>query len=120
MAMNPTIKQQWIDKLRDGTVQQAVSTLEDSTGAMCCLGVLMLVQGKSPVEYFETLEYDIISNELMTSTIPQQFAAGLEQCEMGRLAAMNDGGLYRSIDGTAQEFQKHTFAEIADYIEQNL
>ena len=135
MTMNPTIKQQWINKLRDGTVQQATAMLEDAHGAMCCLGVLMLCQGPTPVEYFSAYagndpDYGEVSKKLMASTVPQQFNAGLEKREMNKLAVMNDGGWYNPTlgtlldetekDGTAQEFKKHTFAEIADYIEKNL
>lgn len=129
--MNPETKAKWIDALRSGEFDQAQATLQ-ANGAYCCLGVLMCIQGMSPVAYYENQYADsdasdldeYLHNELGTVDIPHEFRAGLTQEDLADLGARNDGGLAPGKDGQCsdptQKYHGHTFAELADHIEHNL
>jgi hypothetical protein len=43
--MNPEIKVKWLEALRNPTSRQAHETLEDDSGAYCCLGLLIMNDG---------------------------------------------------------------------------
>jgi hypothetical protein len=93
--MNTDLKTKWVKALRSGEYQQCSGFLEKD-GGMCCLGVLVHVQGENVAGW----------RQKNLSMLPEEFAAGLPKPEMLELAARNDSG------------QK--FSKIADYIEANL
>lgn len=100
MGMTKELKQQWIEALRSGEYKQIKNILKDEIG-YCCLGVLCDIipdwtiseDGDSVVELGRYNTYDKIEKIL-----------GVDSTT---LTTMNDD------DGK-------TFAEIADYIEQNI
>lgn len=96
--MNPEIKAKWVEALRSGKYQQGTGRL-CWNGEHCCLGVL----------------YDIAQPGGMTPEVgecellPSSFGAkvGLPFSQEDNLARLND-------------WERKSFAEIADYIEANL
>lgn len=104
-------KTKWVAALRSGEYEQGESYLEWDD-KFCCLGVLCKVNGVPTLK----LEDDIdIPMEFIPSTakkvIPEFLLGSGEFPEL--LAKMNDGN-------KANNVKKHSFLEIADYIEQNL
>jgi len=118
--MNKAIKTQWLSALRSGEYQQAHGTLRaaDNGGTYyCCLGVLCDLHRKAGLgnwiggrylDECEALPHEVYEwAEIGDDTNPWSPHAG-----MYRLAEYNDGA-----DGI---FPPHTFAQIADLIEQHL
>lgn len=116
--MNPTIKRKWLKALRgksERTYKQTQSWLRRYRGGYCCLGVLCdIVDPKGwrlvehPDEGDEKVWYHTFSDGFMPSPVVRAaagFSPGNDPC--GRLSVMNDN-------------QHASFAEIADYIEENL
>lgn len=99
--MDQKIKSDWVQALRSGEYKQCKGTLHDGDG-YCCLGVLLKVAGVEP-------------DHPHTLTLAQEKRFGLAGNPVDsiatRLESMNDG---------LQGFKQHTFAEIADWIDQNL
>lgn len=93
--MDTELKVKWVKALRSGKYKQCSGFLEQH-GHMCCLGVLVHVQGENVAGW----------RKKNMSMLPEEFAAGLLKPEMMELAARNDSG---------QEFSK-----IADHIEADL
>jgi len=136
MAMNPTYKQPWIAALRSGEYEQARSVLYNGTG-YCCLGVLCKVAGSDfyvsggdedeaagPVSYRPTDIGDImVGNEENLTDYGREFF-GLTAIEGDTLTAMNDGRRVWSADHdpspSVTTTKSESFAEIADWIEENL
>ena len=98
MAMNPELKAKWVAALRSGKYEQARCQLSDGVG-FCCLGVLCELM-KRPY----TPEFSFPSTDI-------QAEAGLNASNCKVLANLNDG---------AGGSIRHSFPEIADYIEKNL
>lgn len=96
--MDPIIKEKWVKALRDGEIKQGRGKLLSPDGAMCCLGVLALVQGKD--DEWLTYNADKVYN---FNTRPKVWP---EDHVARKLADFNDDG--------------QSFAEIADYIEGHL
>lgn len=99
MPMVPAIKTKWIAALRSGKHKQTTDGFLQTRDAnrhskYCCLGVLMAIQGKSPLKTLTSVTLD---------SVPHELNAGLTVPEQKELAQMNDGG--------------DSFADIADYIE---
>jgi hypothetical protein len=117
--LSPELKEQWLAALRSGRYKQAESVLhknsEDQYHHCCCLGVLEHICGtpiseltgvgmpgdldfpKSPIQFHVSEEDDLISEDDIVNI----------------LVNMNDGNVHKGI-------KKHSFEEIADYIESNL
>lgn len=93
--MNPKIKQLWLAALRSGKYRQANGKLRNSSGAMCCIGVLGHIQGV-PNQYL---------NERCGITLPHGKNAELRAKDRSTLARMNDVGI--------------PFKKIADFIEKH-
>jgi hypothetical protein len=94
----------WVDALRSGKYKQTTEGLlskteVDGTKSYCCLGVLREIQGGLPY-----------CHEATASLLPEH-ACGLSGREMGQLADLNDG--------TGSDGKSHSFAEIADIIEES-
>ena len=99
--MNQKLKAQWVKALRSGEYQQLQPGRSSWTkhGRHCCLGVLA-----------ELKELDTSP----TSDLRSKFVSfGIPRDALDLLVRMNDGNEF---DNT----RRHSFAEIADYIEKNL
>lgn len=102
-------KEKWVAALRSGEYKQGESFLKNTNDEYCCLGVGCLVayNGAPPL--------DILGEEWISpdfELVPIELRGDGSRADMPYLLSnMNDGS-----DG----YHKHTFAEIADYIEQNL
>ncbi len=97
-AVNAELKAKWVEALRSGKYRQGREQLRDHD-TYCCLGVLADVRGYKWPER----DVDVPGNN---DYCPEQVADALSETEATELALMNDEG--------------QSFAEIADYIEQNL
>lgn len=95
------IKTKWVDALRSGAYKQGQYTLRRSDNTYCCLGVLHeIVEGPKSWQI----------NEDGTRFVGKGYAiitynCGFDTEHIDRVMGMNDTGA--------------TFAEIADYIEEN-
>lgn len=101
--MDNELKSQWVAALRSGKYKQTQGTLKDSTG-FCCLGVLREIAGHDALP--EADDEFLLDKESALSI-------GIEYGMQKTLSHMNDGF-------EPKEIKKHTFAEIADYIEAKL
>jgi hypothetical protein len=102
--MTPEFKAAWIARLRSGKVEQGQKRLEYLTGEQCCLGVaanLALVPKRVCTDVYV---FDF--GDPPRSGRPPNGWMGLREAQITELAAMNDTG--------------KTFAQIADWIEQNI
>jgi hypothetical protein len=94
------LKSKWIEALRSGRYKQAQCILYDGHGRYCCLGVLAVLMGRD-VKFCNANEHYQVVREVLHPHPLVEF--------MGR----NDGtGWHKG--------NPHSFAEIADYIEENL
>lgn len=100
--MDANLKSAWVAALRSGQYTQCTGTLENMNGHNCCLGVFAHVAGIPIVNGGGSLV------EGMGGYRPLD--AYLAQSDRKRLWHMNDGYAVR----------KHSFAEIADWIEANI
>lgn len=105
--MKKDVRDRWVEALRSGRYRQTTRHLKDETGH-CCLGVLCEV-----IEYpWEDMKrvggdaYDFNSDQ--TDPCP---ITSLALVDLFALAGMNDG---------ANGQNRHSFAEIADYIEKSI
>lgn len=96
--MNAELKAKWLAALRSDDYKQAHGQLRDKTG-YCCIGVLCDVI--DPSGWIGDDYADIETNAL-----PTPYITGVSRQMSLNLAEMNDA--------------PHSFAEIADYIEQNI
>jgi hypothetical protein len=117
VKMNPEIKAQWLEALRSGKFEQARGLLHVRDDGYCCLGVLAEVmgctwqpiEGKSALYPFldGVLEAQQNNTEIDNYLNDDLLAkAGLTKAQQIELAQMND--------------KDKTFAEIANYIEDNM
>lgn len=97
--MNPKLKAKWVKALRSGKYQQGNGYLYTGSG-YCCLGVLCSVMG-TPKE--KLLEKYFPGNAKVKT--------GLGGNVHGKLAKMNDG---------SDQMHRHSFKEIAGWVEANL
>lgn len=64
MAMNPEIKQLWLDALRSGDYKQGTGQLRDYNDNYCCLGVLCdVVRKKRKIKGFTGAYFQYRENE---------------------------------------------------------
>lgn len=117
----------WVDKLRSGKYEQNENHLkddkEDGDGVKhCCLGVLCEIALNTKVEKRPHLThpdrrgeqyYAEYKGEMSYTEVPPSLGEdlGLKPTFLTRLQKMNDGG---------DSFDKKSFDEIADYIEQTI
>ena len=113
--MNPKLKQKWVDALRSGRFRQTHGQLKARNGACCCLGVLCQISGVQWVWRSDHGEPAYFAGDENRNYLPRQLAQeiGLNRTCQTDLALMNDGD-------DIQDIRPHSFAEIADYIEENL
>lgn len=124
--MKEDLKSKWVSALRGGEFAQTTGNLKDGDG-YCCLGVLCVVAG---AEWKEHDKYDeIIMEQRYFSNVPvlngDCLSAGEDQ-ELGDVG-MQVFGITPDVQKTLVEMndgwedtRKHSFPEIADYIEKNL
>lgn len=119
--MDPELKTKWLKALRGGGYRQGVGALrrrseDDGKLNYCCLGVLATVAGEPWYdEYCDGSSYGIpIANDyVMATLLPNKVLdkVGMTKTAQRRLASMNDGD---------DDYKKHSFRQIADWIEENL
>lgn len=116
--LDPEFKKKWVEALRSGKYRQATGQLYDHHGgdipAMCCLGVAEHILGTS----LEDMDSEMYFPKDLANPLSPEILWGTNDTKDGTdvactLAYMNDGN-------TAKKIKKHTFEEIADWIEQNL
>lgn len=124
--MNPKLKADWVAALRSGKYKQARGALVRARfesgkrtsiydGGYCCLGVLCKVKGMEDPDIenlsdsTEGLGYHVQTFDDGRGEVHGEHD-GIDYDTRAVLAAMNDGGGQPS----------KTFAELADYIEENL
>lgn len=111
LPMNPQFKKPWVEGLRSGKFNQGREVLKyqgdiESEDEYCCLGVLCHIAG---IE-FTSEGYDG-DESLLTKDLLEKFK--LEDHTQNLLSSMNDGaGIFSGA--------KHSFAQIADWIDTNL
>jgi hypothetical protein len=120
VSLPPELKAKWLEALRSGKYQQAKGVLRDRTGAMCCLGVLCDVIRPDGWE----VDHEIWRwREDATDNGHVQYLPVRLRTRFG-FNEMRDGNSIESVlanrnDGTSG-YKRHTFAEIADFIEANV
>ena len=109
--MDAQTKAKWVEALRSGKYKQGRGQLRLGD-TYCCLGVLCDIMGTG----WTTVGFpqaDLNSLYVTASdgddTLPSDGFCGLGIHAMENLAAMNDG---------IQDYHKHSFSEIATYIEE--
>lgn len=101
--LNPKIKTRWLAELRSDKHKQAQHVLfDEKTGGLCCIGVLGKMLGATEDELHRHRHSIFFDGMSVKYCDPRNFGSATRK----HLAAMNDSG--------------KSFAEIADWIEQNL
>jgi hypothetical protein len=120
--MDNDIKERWVTALRSGEYRQGRGSLHPDADTYCCLGVLCSLHRLSR-EAIGTWGGSTYYGE--TNFLPKEVQAwsGIEarDPEVGgaRLSLLNDGNVGETDEGDVV-IRPHTFAEIADLIEQHL
>ncbi len=105
--MNKAIKKKWIDALRSGQYRQTRDKLKSRNGGFCCLGVLCDIQDAT----WRWKEGDLYFVGQEAFLPPEKYRHDLSHETICNLAYRNDG---------EEGYHKHSFSEIANYIEDNL
>ena len=108
--MNPELKAKWVDALRSGKYKQGRIYLNSQGHKFCCLGVLCDISkmGQWVPEHDGNSRYVVRGNASgPRAALPYQIEDEYGDVRQGVLIDMNDD-------------KRKSFAEIADYIEQNL
>lgn len=114
--MDKELKAKWVEALRSGKYKQTIATLRHSDGlGYCCLGVLLDLSGIGKWEYgvyqYITRNGEEADAEGDLCGLRGRF--GIASESEVQLIALNDGDEKRQV-------RRHSFEEIADYIEANL
>lgn len=128
--MNQAIKEQWIQALRGGAYAQGKGQLRKGD-TLCCLGILCDIASKQGIGEWSGDIFDV-GRDVQQLTLPQAVAdwAGLS-LRNPKVGQVYDGTFQYTLadynDGVDQDdsiqndgMRPHTFAEIADLIEQFL
>lgn len=119
--MNADVKKAWLEALRSGEHQKGISRLRQG-GKYCCLGVLcdLAAQaGHGRWRFADSFDDFVDGDEVVSTALPDSVVewAGLDErsprVDGIPLVDLNDGSAYRPV-------RPHTFAEIADLIEEHL
>lgn len=110
-TLDPEIKRKWLEALRGGEYRQAKGGLfvhKPEAKKMCCIGVLGDVQGVpwDKVAEIATNSIQLIGERWHEDTGELKYNAGIPNAIRDQLAVWNDGD--------------KSFANIADWIEENL
>lgn len=103
--LDPELKAKWVSALRSGEYQQCAEYLHKD-GRYCCLGVLAVVIGHPVSDIDNRGVLDFVDSELANRL--EDYPARTNKVA---LEAMNDG---------TNEVRRHSFQEIAEWIEFNL
>lgn len=111
--MDKELKAKWVAALRSGEYKQTTETLRDGDG-FCCLGVLLDLSKlgqweQSSYEYWNDGEKHSSEGDLCSLRHVLKIPESVEM----KLVEMNDGC-------TKKNFPRHSFEQIADYIEANV
>ena len=117
--MNKEIKAKWIKALRSGKYRQTRGKLKSRNGAFCCLGVLCDIQGAKAVWQNDLDGGNYVFGGDKISMPPKPYWAEVPRDQLDNLARRNDGYSWAG-NPPSENFHKHSFSEIADYIEENL
>ncbi len=115
-TINPDFKKQWVEALRSGKFNQGngklLSVTSETKEYYCCLGVACIVAGV-PKELVRENNYIL---EDIVIKYPMLKGINYVSTNSAILSAMNDG-----FKGTFNpKGEKHTFIEIADFIDKEL
>lgn len=106
--MDAKLKADWVNALRSGEYKQTRETLYDGAG-YCCLGVLCKVAGLEIRKDGGGVGNESYANSFASYRPIFDLVGGYEASH--QLSMRNDG---------YENFHKHDFSEIADYIEANI
>lgn len=109
--MDSKIKAKWVEALRSGTYKQTGECLRNNGDYFCCLGVLADVCGK-------TWQYDAGENQYGYMREDGKLQLGILEDLLLDEVGMTDEE--QEILWDMNDIDRKTFAEIADYIEENL
>lgn len=124
--MDKELKDKWVKALRSGEYKQGVAHLvnENDQGhykSYCCLGVLCKIKGykDDQFELYNTLTEFVENSDLfpaneIINTVLEEF--GISEKDQDILVTMNDGDNREDVPPQ----RRHSFNEIADWIERNL
>lgn len=128
--MNPEYKERWLKALRGRGYRQGTGVLRAKRGGpkpeYCCLGVLVNIdddlkweaEGKSTHNQFFLADGTDHTVQLGNKLLKKY---GISTAAQNHLIAMNDGGDVCSEAGNfITEYDKCSFKQIADWIEENL
>jgi len=123
--VNPEVKELWVNALLSGEYEQGrerlVTEFPGAKDKYCCLGVLCELAPKGLAERAQALGYigqDFIGGTSICGTFPPDPVAewaGIEFDIQEKLAELNDGDADKDVP-----VAPHSFAEIAQYIQDNL
>ncbi len=117
------MRDEWIRRLRSGEYEQGhglLHAVNDRGIQYCCLGVLCEIHAESGAgEFWDpnssgACSYQVHGVAALNISLPSELVlewAGLNSADLTPLWKRNDG---------IEDFYSHSFAEIADYIEENL
>lgn len=108
--MDKTIKAKWIATLRSGNYEQGTGRLRDIDNRCCCVGVLCDIIDPAGWKR-QDQGYSHRGDGLMSFDVLRK--VGIVEEGARKIASMNDGTDYRTSN------KKHSFPEIADYIDQH-
>lgn len=118
--MKAELKQKWVDALRSGKYRQGRALLCNASRAMCCLGVLLDIEGPSSWSTCVTtlpgeIAHYLHENSNYSGDFP---SAGFRRVH-GLTTEMDDG---ETIGHHLAWMNDHgaSFAEIADWIDQHI
>lgn len=114
--MQGELKWKWIEALRSGAYKQGQKQLKKGA-SYCCLGVLCEVAGLPITSNGVTIDA-VLEHAQRASMYPPLERYGLSKEVQGQLTAMNDGSEFLVDPDTP--LVVHTFAQIADWIEENI
>jgi hypothetical protein len=106
--VDQTLKSKWVAALRSGKYEQCSGSLHRD-GGYCCLGVLWDISGNPWIDKDRGIAGFLDNNETFEKLFMREF--GIPSKTSAKLADKNDG---------AAPQRRHSFAEIADYIEKSI
>jgi len=115
--LNPELKSKWLTALRSGEYEQARGDLSRGKG-FCCLGVLCQVAGLELEKQSYGVTHDA-SNAVVVDGVVVGYKPIEDLLGGGEVGSDAVSELYSRNDGL-REHHKHSFAKIADYIEEKL
>lgn len=116
VKMDPVLKAQWVEALRSGTYGQCTGTLRRGDD-FCCLGVLadLVPERKWINAATKRMERVVLPGDFTGSRFINLPKFLVSEEAQATLMPMNDGD-----DAHNPPIRKQSFAEIADWIEENL